>query len=93
MLFYGVGLLATFHFAPRSITRLGWAFLAAGMGSFYLVLTEKVEAFVAPHATGMSGTHLSANILMAATFGLFHLIYAACTWTRRPAESGSGAQP
>ena len=93
MLFYGVGLLATFHFAPRSITRLGWAFLAAGMGSFYLVLTEKVEAFVAPHATGMSGTHLSANLLMAATFGLFHLIYAACTWTRRPAESGSGAQP
>ena len=82
MIFYGLGLLATAQFAPRSIPILGWFFLAAGMLSFgadnWLELA---------HLWGHRETHrpTTANLLMVATFGLFHLIYAACTWPRRSA--------
>jgi hypothetical protein len=93
MLFYALGLLATFHFSPRSITRLGWAFLAAGMASFYLVITEKLLPLLAHGNNLMTGTPVAANALMAATFGLFHLIYAACTWPRRTSASDTGGTP
>src|SRR4051812_44632705 len=32
ILFYGLALLSTAHFAPRSLTGLGWAFLLTGLG-------------------------------------------------------------
>jgi hypothetical protein len=74
--FYGLSLLAMSHFAPRSIARLGWAFLLAGAvsvgGMLDIVLGARLPYFIdAP------------CLLMAATFGFFHLIYAACTWPRR----------
>jgi hypothetical protein len=93
MLFYALGLLATFHFAPRSITRFDWAFLAAGMVSFYLVIMERWEWLFATHHAGPRGTLDSANVLMAATFGIFHLIYAACTWPRGAQHADSGGTP
>ncbi len=71
---YGLGLLAMSHFAPRSIGRLGWAFLIAG-------LLMAADAFLGIRATFGGGEWL-ANLVMVATFGLFHLIYAACTWPR-----------
>ena len=79
---YGVGLLAMSHFAPRSITRLGWAFLLAG-------LLATANAFIGfPRPFG--GGEREAYTVMAITFGLFHLIYAACTWS--PAgDSADGA--
>jgi hypothetical protein len=43
MIFYGLSLLATQHFAPRSIMLLGWAFLATGLGlllALYATLTR-----------------------------------------------------
>lgn len=77
MMCYAVSLLATKHFAPRSIMLLGWAFLLAGMASFY-------QLFVLSFAGAFGASHFASgsNLLMGATFGLFHLIYAACTWPR-----------
>lgn len=70
-IFYGLGLLATGHFAPRSIMWLGWSFLLAGLAAFVLSFTDRLHAGVLP------------DVIMVATFGGFHFIYAACTWSRR----------
>ena len=66
ILFYGLALLATQEFAPRSLVWLGRAFFAAGLGSVALCLSLCKHPSAAP-----------GSILMAATFGLFHLAYAA----------------
>jgi hypothetical protein len=64
---HGLGLLATSHFAPRSFTWLGWAFLVAGIVA----------------CQPGSGDMLSNQLWMALTFGFFHLIYAFLTWPRK----------
>jgi hypothetical protein len=66
VLCYGLALLASREFAPRSIVRLGTAFFAAGLLSFLLLTSIPVLAALTP-----------ANVLMATTFGLLHLVYAA----------------
>jgi hypothetical protein len=110
MLCYALALLATKHFAPRSIMVLGWAFLVAGMASFSLLfwwdLVEGWEKDTIIHFAGylnLAGRDLRAippgtfalgsNALMALTFGLFHLIYAACTWPRRTSANDTGRTP
>ena len=70
--FHGIGLLATGHFSPRSIQVLGWGFLLAGLSIIILAICG--ESLVP-----------SPHLLMAVTFGGFHLIYAACTWPRKSA--------
>jgi hypothetical protein len=78
-IFYGLGLLATAHFAPRSIMWLGWSFLLVGLAIFTLIFTDPFNFAVLPDVT------------MAVTFGGFHFIYAACTWPRRtPSATISG---
>lgn len=72
---YGLALLATAHFAPRSLLRLGLAFLASGLG--YLVLVSGVPGVPPLVMTPDS------RIVMGLTFGLLHLLYAACTWPKR----------
>ncbi len=72
-LFYGLGLLATSHFAPRSLILLGWAFFLSGMLGLVSLRFNPDEAIFNP------------TYFMAATFGLFHLIYAACAWPRKGA--------
>jgi hypothetical protein len=82
---YGLGLLAMHHFAPRSLVCLGWSFLAAG-----LALGGALFFGFGPIFPG--GLHLAqiSNAAMAATFGLFHLIYAVCAWPRAAhAEQGA----
>ena len=79
VLFYGISLLAASHFAPKSICWLGRAFFVAGIallaGGFVVV------------ADGERGSQfLAAQDIMGGTFGLFHLIYAACTWPRGAAS-------
>jgi len=69
-IFYGLALLTTSHFAPQSITWLGWSFLVAGLLTFIVGITERLPASLTPDMT------------MLATFGGFHFIYAACTWPR-----------
>jgi len=75
---YGLGLLATSHFAPRSLTLLGWAFLLSGIMEMLLLGSGSHFAFI---WNASIATH-AGTLFMAATFGLFHLIYAACAWPR-----------
>lgn len=76
--FYGLALLATALFAPRSLAFLGWAFL---LGSLVVVAWPKPFSF--------DPRGLFPNLAMGATFGLFHLLYAAGTWSQRwPDASG-----
>ena len=83
---HGFGLLATAHFAPRSIARLGWAFLIAGLGALGLF----VVGFGSILPEGVSPARIS-NAVMALTFGLLHLLYAACTWPRAGrSDDGAG---
>ena len=65
---YGLMLLSTSFFAPRSIALLGWAFLLTGVST--PVLADKID-------------NLTGNVpvtLMGVTFGLYHIIYAALNW-------------
>ena len=84
MLFYGLGLLATQHFSPRSIALLGWAFFVTGP---LLIIADLATIFES------LGVIRHANLAMGATFGLFHLIYAACTWPRRARGAAAGVTP
>ena len=80
-IFYGLALLATAHFAPRSILWLGWSFLVAGLAIF--IVRGLDPSYLA----------LSPDWIMVATFGGFHFIYAACTWPRRATAAALGATP
>jgi len=82
-IFYGLGLLATGHFAPRSLTLLGWAFLASGiLGMTALRFGDSYEF------SGIDGLRVQTGaVIMAVTFGCFHLIYAACVWPRKRAAA------
>jgi hypothetical protein len=96
---YGLALLATRHFAPRSLVWLGWAFIGAGMLAFIYVGDAIADLFypqmkwpIPLDVAAWSRVYL-AQALMAATFGLFHLIYAASTWSRKPADGEPGGPP
>jgi hypothetical protein len=71
---YGIGLLATQHFAPRSIVFLGMTFFLAGCA---LLATWKHLFMPNPH---VEPSALVVSGIMAATFGGFHLAYAAAVW-------------
>jgi hypothetical protein len=75
VLFYGISLLAASHFAPKSICWLGRAFFVAGV---FMIVTLRFPWFP-------GGSDLAAHIMMGATFGGFHIVYAACIWPRRSA--------
>lgn len=76
---YGLGLLATLPFAPSSLVALGWAFLLSGLTVFvYLVYQGLLPDYGLP-----TPSIALAPALMGATFGGFHLVYAACVWPRR----------
>ncbi len=89
MMFYGLGLLSTWHFAPRSIGWLGWAFFVAGM-SFFLA-----DSFHQEHGESIVfGDALRpACVRMAMTFGLFHVLYAVCTGQRLQAGDAVAEAP
>jgi hypothetical protein len=70
--FYGLALLSTGLFAPRSLVFLGWAFLLSGLA--FPALRNVLE-----------GLPYLPNLAMGVTFGLYHLVYAVCTWPRRRA--------
>lgn len=77
-IFYGLALLATAHFAPRSLIMLGWAFVIAGLGTFLIPFAQTIAS---NHL--LWPRHVGASWLMGVTFGLFHLVYAATTWPRK----------
>jgi hypothetical protein len=75
VVFYGLALLATALFAPRSLAILGWAFLLTGLA--VPVLVDLVDELAGDVPT----------VVMGLTFGLYHLIYAAWTWPRKGATA------
>ncbi len=83
--FYGIGLLATQHFAPRSIVWLGLTFWLTGCG---LLVTWKHFFMPNPH---VEPSALVVSGIMAATFGGFHLAYAAAVWAVGEEKEDSSA--
>jgi hypothetical protein len=72
--FYGLALLATALFAPRSLVVLGWAFLLTGIGILFW-----------PKSLGDDPRQMYPTLAMGATFGHYHLVYAACVWAKSQA--------
>jgi len=74
IVFYGLALLSTGLFAPRSLVCLGWAFL--------------LTALAIPALRNVLGDLPATlpTIAMGLTFGLYHLIYAVCAWPRKRAD-------
>ncbi len=81
---YGLALLSTMTFAPRSLVVLGGSFVFTAV--FWLLI---LSSPVLPPIEELRG-YIGANFAMGLTFGFFHLIYAAFTW--RP-ERNAAAQP
>ena len=74
MMFYGLALVSSFHFAPRSVLWLGLAFLLSSWTILLLLFWDLIQVEY-PAYTG--------SYLMAGSFGLLHLIYAVATWPRK----------
>jgi hypothetical protein len=72
--FYGLGLLATQLFAPRSLLFLGGAFFITG----FALLSSWRHLFMPPGHGEPSALVVSG--IMAATFGGYHLVYAVAVW-------------
>ncbi|MBK8037467.1 MAG: hypothetical protein IPK22_10075 [Verrucomicrobiaceae bacterium] len=77
VLCYGLALLATASFSPKSITRLGWAFVMAGL---VLFLAWAANGEVRDLRTDLG----PASLVMALTFGLLHIVYAIAVFVSRP---------
>lgn len=71
VVFAGLSLLGTSSFAPRSITRLGWALLVSGLGFF--LWKELGKPLPGDNAVSQ------ASFVMMSTFGLWSALYAL--WT------------
>lgn len=77
---YGLALLATASFSPRSLIRLGWAFVVAGL-LLFLAWAASSDIRLLPSDEG------PASLVMGVTFGLLHVIYAVAVFcSRKPAE-------
>jgi hypothetical protein len=87
VVFYGLGLLAWRDIAPAGMVVLGWAFLLTGIGIF-LYLTDET---MMPEFDLPTPANFYPAAIMGATFGCYHLIYAAWMWPRRQQVSGSRA--
>ncbi len=83
VLCYGVSLLAAAPFAPGSIRWLGWVFFTTGAGLLAAGAGLFAIGYSLPGASGRSYPALLPHVIMGATFGLFHVVYAACAWPRR----------
>lgn len=90
ILFYGLALLATGSFSPRSMQALGAGFFAFGVLTFL------------PSVREWHGTHYpkewqypAAVLHMAFSFGVLHIIYAAAVWieSRRSSSSNPPLPP
>ena len=80
--FYGLALLSTALFAPRSLGLLGWAFLLTGVS----VISVPDFVTVIDQFTGDV-----PDTVMGMTFGFYHVVYAILTWSRK--EERAPAQP
>ncbi|MBE2282107.1 MAG: hypothetical protein IAE77_01450 [Prosthecobacter sp.] len=83
VLCYGLALLATAGFSPRSLVRLGWGFVIAGLLLFLVwALNRDVDL--------LSSDLAPASLVMGLTFGLLHVIYAlAVFFSPKPAQEAA----
>lgn len=76
---YGLALLSTAGFSPRSLVRLGWAFVAAGLALFW--------AWAAmPDIRLLPDDQPLASLVMGLTFGLLHLVYGVAVLAGKKPE-------
>lgn len=81
ILFYGLALLATGSFSPRSMQALGAGFFLFGI----LTWLPSVRLY-------FGRQYPTAVIFMASSFGLLHIVYAAAVWMQgRQASSRDAA--
>ncbi len=85
MIFYGLGLLATHAFAPRSLLALGWVFLLSGL-LLLSVLCTRIDLLLRLDFT------LAGYWIMGCTFGLYHLAYGWLTWSNRASSRSESFQ-
>jgi len=79
---YGLALLATANFAPKSIRHLGSAFI--GSGVLLLFVWHFKEGFPSlPETT-------TGALFMALTFGLLHLVYALAVGLNKHTRDAAG---
>jgi hypothetical protein len=79
--FYGLSLLSTGLFAPRSLSLLGWAFLLTALA--IPVLGDAIDSL----------TDDVPDTIMGVSFGLYHLVYAVATWPRHRVPPVEARQP
>jgi hypothetical protein len=79
--FYGLALLSTQLFAPRSLALLGWVFLLSGLA--VPAMADTLENL----------TDNLPNSAMGFTFGCYHLVYALCVWIRGRADEAGQLTP
>ncbi len=79
ILCYGLALLATASFSPRSLLRLGWAFVISGLALF-LVWAANGDIRMLPTDEG------PASLAMGVTFGLLHIVYAIAVFVSKKPE-------
>jgi hypothetical protein len=72
MALYGLALLSTMTFAPRSIVVLGWAFILTSV--LILCVMTPVLVVAVPDRPGLVLEQLG-YFAMAGSFGLYHTIY------------------
>lgn len=77
---YGLALLATASFSPRSLVRLGWLFIVMGLGLFW-AWAANGDIRMLPSDEG------PAAVIMGLTFGLCHIGYALAVFLSRKPEA------
>lgn len=76
---YGLALLATSGFSPRSLTRLGWAFVVSGLGIYIALNTNELFVF-------LGSDERPASFAMGLTFGLLHIGYGIAVLVSKKPE-------
>ena len=86
MALYGLALLSTMTFAPRSIVVLGWAFILTSV-LILVVMTPVLVLAVSDHPN--LALEQVGYYAMAGSFGLYHTIYGVIVmFSARPNEHG-----
>lgn len=85
---YGLALLATRGLAPKSIPRLGWAVLVAGLVAFFWVWSDGEDTLFGWFLPSTESPMLDSNLIMGICFGVFHLLYGVIVM-----KTGKGLEP
>lgn len=72
---YGLALLSTRGLAPKSIPRLGWSVLVAGLVAFLWVWGDGENTLLGWVPPSTESAMLEASLIMGICFGVFHLLY------------------